>query len=395
APTVTKVGPEYRGAVRLTALLLLIAFLVAGLAAVPEAVLRGMNLGYKRMGLQAGLSLIGGGLTVLAVVRGFGLPGLAGAQVILLVITGIIFWALARRYVPWFGIARPLKSEVRTLLSISIWIAGGELIAKLAIASDVVILGAIVSASAVTIYVLTGYAAQLALGLHVLTSGAAMPGLGTVIGQKDMKRARELRSELMALSWVFGVAAGAAILVCNRSFVTLWVGGKNYAGFWVNQLIVLTTLQTILVRSDAYVLDAALRPRPRVIVAVVAAVFIVGLSVALTPSLGIMGICLGMLLGRTTQSIAYPVLASEALGGPRRPAIAPLLRPAVTTAALFLGGGMLGERIVTPNWFFFAGLVAASFALCLGVALGAGLPSATRARVIARGRHMTRVLRRG
>src|SRR5581483_6502269 len=103
APTVTKVGPEYRGAVRLTALLLLIAFLVAGLAAVPEAVLRGMNLGYKRMGLQAGLSVIGGGLTVLAVVRGFGLPGLAGAQVILLVITGIIFWALARRYVPWFG----------------------------------------------------------------------------------------------------------------------------------------------------------------------------------------------------------------------------------------------------------------------------------------------------
>src|SRR2546422_3775939 len=37
-----------------------LSLLLGGLASVPESVLRGMNLGYKRMGFQAGLNLVGG-----------------------------------------------------------------------------------------------------------------------------------------------------------------------------------------------------------------------------------------------------------------------------------------------------------------------------------------------
>ena len=62
APLITKVGPELRQVVSVTAGLLVLSFIVAALAAVPESVLRGMNLGYKRMGLQAGLRLLVRGL---------------------------------------------------------------------------------------------------------------------------------------------------------------------------------------------------------------------------------------------------------------------------------------------------------------------------------------------
>ncbi len=83
APIVTKVGPDLRPAVHLSAGLLVAGFLLGGLGAVPESVLRGMNLGYRRMGLQAGLNVIGGVLMALAVTRGLGLAGVAGAQLAL------------------------------------------------------------------------------------------------------------------------------------------------------------------------------------------------------------------------------------------------------------------------------------------------------------------------
>ncbi|PYP10585.1 MAG: hypothetical protein DMD59_05260 [Gemmatimonadetes bacterium] len=181
APLITKVDGAARPAVQLATALLVATFLLGALAAVPESVLRGMNLGYKRMGLQAGLSLAGGALMVLAVRRGLGIPGLALSQLILGGLTGACFWLLARRYVSWFGVASPSRPEVRALLGISGWLAGGELIAKVSLASDVLILGAVVSSSVVTTYVLTGYASRLALGLHFLVVGSAMPGLGGVL----------------------------------------------------------------------------------------------------------------------------------------------------------------------------------------------------------------------
>ena len=49
APALTRTGPELRGTVQLTTALLAITFLMAGLGDVPESVLSGMNLGYRRM----------------------------------------------------------------------------------------------------------------------------------------------------------------------------------------------------------------------------------------------------------------------------------------------------------------------------------------------------------
>ena len=90
-PTVTKVPPEFYSTVRVACALMMGAVLVAGLASLPESVLRGMNLGYKRMGLQAGLSLVGGGLFAAAVYAGRGLVGVAAAGMVLAALTGLCF----------------------------------------------------------------------------------------------------------------------------------------------------------------------------------------------------------------------------------------------------------------------------------------------------------------
>src|ERR1051326_5900417 len=176
APTLTHAPEAQRGAVRLTCALLVVAFIFAGLAAVPESVLRGMNLGYKRMGLQSATSVVVGGIAVWAVKADFGLPGLGSSWIARDFIVGAVYWLLVRRYLPWFHVAKPTKEAVKGLLSMSVWLAVGDLVSKLLLASDVLVLGWVVSPVAVTTYVLTSYSARIGLGVFVFTAGAAMPG---------------------------------------------------------------------------------------------------------------------------------------------------------------------------------------------------------------------------
>src|SRR5256886_4782335 len=230
APTITQVAPELRAGVRAVTALLLVSFFLTLVAGVPESVLRGMNLGYRRMGLQASLNVLAGLLTVLAVRAGLGLVGLGGAQVVVAMVTGLLFWLLARRYVHWFGVARPRPADVMPLLSMSAWRSAEEAVAKLLLACDVIILGWVVSPAVVTTYVLPGYAPRTATGIHVFAAGGADPGLGGLIGRGEQDRARAVRRELLTLTWLFATTVGVTVLCWNRSFLAMWVGPQNYGG---------------------------------------------------------------------------------------------------------------------------------------------------------------------
>src|SRR2546426_573370 len=250
APTITKVPPTLAPVVRLTCALLTVSLVFGNLASLPESVLRGMNLGYKRMGLQAGLEVVGGALVAAGIYVGLGMAGAAGAQVAFALLMGVCFWWVVRKYVPWFGAARPTRADIKALLGLSLWYSAGEAITKLLLASDVIILGMVLSPAAVTPYVLTGYAARMAVNVHVLAAGGAIPGIGGVIGLRQYEKAAGLRNELLSVTWLFAATVGVTILLWNRSFLGLWVGSQNYAGTWVNLLIVFVMAQTAFVRSD-------------------------------------------------------------------------------------------------------------------------------------------------
>jgi O-antigen/teichoic acid export membrane protein len=238
----------------------------------------------------------------------------------------------------------------------------------------------------VTTYVLTGYAGRIALGLHAFTTGAAMPGLGGVIGRGEYDRAAGLRQEIMNLTWLFSTAVGGTILLWNRSFLTLWVGPENYAGYWANLLLVIITVQTALLRTDAFVLDATLQPRLRVVVAALAAAAIIGASIALTPSLGIVGVCLGMLVGRMVQTIAYPLLVDRCLHRRSRLSWRAITRPLIVMSLIFAVTAVLGDRALASNWLTWTAGVAISLVLITSLALAAGLPAEGRRAVLGRWR---------
>jgi O-antigen/teichoic acid export membrane protein len=384
APTVTKVSPALYSTVRVACAVMMAGVLLGGLASLPESVLRGMNLGYKRMGLQAGLSLAGGALVATAVYSGFGLVGVAAAGALVTVLTGLCFLTLVRRQVPWFGAERPQRREIGSLLRISLWVAVGDVVAKLLLASDVIVLGMVLSPTMVTTYVLTGYAALLAVNLHSLAADAVIPGLAGIIGEKRYARAALVRRELLAVTGLFVTAAGSTILLWNRSFVHLWVGGENYAGVWTNFLLVLIAAQTAFIRCDAYIIDAALQPARRVRVSAAAAAIAISLSVVLTWYAGMVGLCLGILIGRATQTVWYPILVSGCFKGVPELSGRWLIRPLLLMGALFAGGAYLGQHLLLRNWLAWAVVVPLTAVVALAIALESGLPADVRSSVRAR-----------
>lgn len=384
APIVTKVPAEMYWIVRLAIALLVLEFLVTNLVALPESVLRGMNMGYKRMGLQASLEIVGGVLTVGAFYVGAGLVGLAGAQVILGALAGAFYWMVVKKYVPWFGIAKPRRAEVRSFLKLSIWWFAWTSINRLLMASDFIVLGIVATTSAVTTYSLTGYAALTLLQITSMLLGAVTPGLGGVIGLKQYDKAAKLRGEMMRLSWLVLTAMGATILLWNRSFINLWVGPEHYAGAWANLLIVLLMVQLIFIRNDAFVIDLTLQMREKVVVGAIASVLSIALSALLIPRWGIVGLCLGMIAGRLLLSVAYPLIVNRQLEQPRRLPLRSLLRPGVVMALMFAGSTYLGQLLVINNWVVWFICGGASFGLALCVALFTGLNADARRPLVKR-----------
>ena len=378
APYVTQVSPELYFTVRITCALLAVNFLLMQLVSLPDAVLRGMNLGYKRLGLQAGLSVVGGVFTVAALYLGTGLIGLAGAQVVLASLTGLLFLLAVKRFVPWFGIVRPTWTEVRSFLKLSVWWSAWTVVNKFLKASDILILGAIVSSSAVTIYTLTGFACITLLSVVTIVLHAIAPGLGGVIGQQHYERAAALRVEMMTLSWLMLTSIGSIILIWNRSFVSLWVGAEHYAGVWANLLIVLMAVQLIFIRNDTYVIDLTLELREKVVMGVVAVVISITLSAALIPQWGIAGLCVGMITGRLALTIAYPFVIRKRLGPGPKASWQRTARPALTMLFMFGASVYLGQILDAVNWSDFVLKVGVSFGLAVVVALVAGLAAESR-----------------
>ncbi|HEV7366076.1 MAG TPA: hypothetical protein VGN76_09550, partial [Gemmatimonadales bacterium] len=140
-------------------------------------------------------------------------------------------------------------------------------------------------------------------------------------------------------------------------------------------------VQTAFIRCDAYIIDAALQPGRRVRVSAVAAVIALALSVALTWYAGLVGLCLGVLAGRATQTIWYPLVVRDCLE--RTPQLSSrwLTRTLVLMGTLFAASAYLGEQVILQHWSLWALAVLLTAAAAFLVALQWGLPMDLRASV--------------
>jgi O-antigen/teichoic acid export membrane protein len=392
APNLLGLPESMHLTVRVAAGLLVVNLIVENFTLIPQSVVQGENLGYKRLGTSAVIVFAGGGLTIAAAEAGWGLVGVAGALVATTIMTGLLFLDVARRHIRWFGAARPPRGVVRSFLQLSGWFLLWNLVMQLLRASDIVVLGIAGSPEQVTVYSLSRYVPEAIFSVVAIVISAVMPGLGGVMGAGETERAARVRSEAMTFTWLLATASGAAYLLIQSSFISVWVGDQYVPATMTALLIVVMTLQFAFIRNDSSIIDLTLDLRNKVLLGMLAGAVSIGLAVLFIETFDdeITGLALGFVVGRAIIGVAYPVAVCRALGLPLGGQIRGAVRPLVVTAVAFAGALLLAPSLEVDSWFGVLGLGAVALTVSGVLALFAGLSRQQRARVTRRARAIRR-----
>lgn len=392
-PIWLNVPPDSIWLVRITAGILVLNLIMINLAAMPRSVLIGQNLGYKRMGLSALLIFLGGGLTWISLLFGTGMVGLAIAALITTLLGAILYLLVVKKYTPWFGVAWPSSEELRKFLRLSGWFLAWDLLLNLMIASDVVVLGLLESVEAVASYTLTKYAPEMLITIVTIMVIGILPGLGKIVGTGDFKKAAQVRSEIMVLSWLILTFSGATIVLWNRVFLQLWVGEKQYAGTLQNLLIMVFVVQFAFIQNDANIINLSLRIKWKVWIGAISIILCLVLAGALINrfNLGMVGLLIGFILGRTVLSICYPALVSDFLKGKLSSQLRGALRPFTVMSILFVVAALLSDDLSRSftlsglqGWLIFGFSVPITASIFLLIAYYFGLAALQRRWIVAR-----------
>lgn len=377
---------EAIGAVRLAAAVLVINVIALSLVRVPRSALVGENLGYKRVGISVLLIFVGGALTVLALHLDTGLVGIASATLATTLLTGFVFLFVTRRYVPWFGIAKPSMTGLRQFLGLTGWFLAWSLLMRVMTASDVVILGVLDAPELVTTYTLTRYVPEAIITSIVLVVFGITPGLGGIIGAGNLEKAARVRNEIMSFTWLLVTAVGSTTMLWNYSFVALWVGAQHYAGMLPTLLIIAMMVQFVLIRNDASIIDLTLNLRRKVLIGLVSAVLSILVACVLVVyyEMGIIGLCVGFIVGRLILTFCYPWIIGNFLGASLRAQLQSTVRPMLVTVLLMGVCTAAAPTFLATTWIGLVGSAAATLAVVSGVAFYLGLSARQRGLMIDR-----------
>ncbi len=393
APVWVHVPPASYPTVRLAATILVVDAMLFGLFYLPQSVLQGENLGYKRLGLSILMVFIAKSLLALVVFVGFGLVGMAVATLAGTVLWGVLYVYVARTRVPWFGIAKPSWGEVRGFLVLNWWFLLWNLVMTVMLTADVVVLGIAGNPRLVTTYTLAKYLPQ-AITLAVASLiFAIMPGLGGLIGRGDLDRAGKIRTETMSLVWLMTVIAGTIVLLWERSFLHLWVGDGYYPGPLTLLMIMLMVLQFAIIRVDSNIIDLTLKLRGKTLLGTVSAALSITFSwyfVAVL-QMGILGLAIGFMIGRAIISVAYPAMIGRMLGVPPQRQVRAVVRPALATGALFVWSSILGASLHAASWIALLSAIVVSGGAITVLAFFTGLSAEHRRLVWRRGLRVARL----
>ncbi|MGH3413562.1 MAG: lipopolysaccharide biosynthesis protein [Marmoricola sp.] len=376
--------------VRAAAGLLVVNLVLLSLAVLPQSVLQGENLGYRRLGLSTSILFVGALLMALTLWLGWGLRGLALATIVGTALSGLTYLQIVRRQVPWWGIARPLRGTVRGFIGLSWWFLLWNLVMQAMKGSDLIVLGAVAGTTAVATYSLTSTVPQAVSDTVFMVVSATMPGLGGLVGSGALGRAAKVRAETLALCWLVAVSSGATVIVWLPSFLRLWVGSRYDAGGTATVLICVMVLQLALIRVDSNVIDVTLRVRAKVTLGLLSAGLAVGLGVlAAGPAhLGIAGLVAAFVLGRLPLTVAYPVLIARLLQLPRAITLRAVWRPGLVSAGLFAAAVWLRPHAGTVGWIPLVALGLVTGVLFLALAYVTGLTASQRHRIRTRARRV-------
>jgi O-antigen/teichoic acid export membrane protein len=364
-PLLIRAIPEdARTVAYLTAAVLAANTVLAGLLSVPDSVLTGVNQAYKSYLITTFVFVISNAVMVLAAFSGWPLWTLAVVVLIAAVINAGLTLLVAERAVPWWGVARPTRTDLRRVFGFSAWTLGSVVVDKLLLATELIVISVMVGATAVTQYTFTTYVMQFVLSIALVTASGFAPRLGSHLGAAELadaaRRARTVRHLVTGIA-VFG---SSAVLAFNAEFVTLWAGPEQYLGATLNTLLVICGLQQALIRMDGQILDVTMRIARKVrvgLLGTLASILAGCTGFAVTHNLA--AALLVVIVVRVGINVAYPVFVARSIPGSAVPRRAVLLSVVLLGFSLGIGSVLPGAGLAEVagmglSWVAVAGAAA-------------------------------------
>ncbi|WP_194974090.1 MATE family efflux transporter [Aquiflexum lacus] len=308
APSIAKIDEQYHQLVRITASIMILGMISYKANDLFESILRGMNLGFKGIGVRSFIIVFSGGLKVSIILLGYGLIELAIVQVISGIFTSLAFYWIVKKNVPWFGFGETSFLKIRSYGKLSGWFFLSKIANMALLHSEKVILGFLAGPEIVTFYVLTMFTSSAMKGIVDNVISGVIPGLGSFYGKEEYQKIIDSTKLINSIIYLFTFAIGGSIILFNRSFLFLWVGSENYAGNLENLLILFLTVQYIFFYTSSVIINVTLDLKRKVFITLFASGISILLAFVLVRDYGIVGFCISFLIGRMVLSIGYPII---------------------------------------------------------------------------------------
>jgi Na+-driven multidrug efflux pump len=297
--------------------------------------------------------LLGVVLTVVLLLRGWGLYALALASAVPSFLMLVSFAVRARRIAPDLRPAfiRPTRDEIRPLVSngFGSWLS--DLGWQMLNASTGIIITYLGNPGWVAVYACTSKLSGMSMNLAWVLPDSGHIGLAQLYGERQpAQRLREVVGMMLKLHLLFAGAAAIGLLMFNPSFVTRWVGIGMFYGLRLNALlaagIVLFSVVHGLITSAA-VLGNRLQVG---VVVLVNGVLQAVLAVFLGHRFGLIGVAVAALASSMLTALPAGVwLLKKPTGITARWLVTDLIAPWVTRflpiAVMAFGGGLLYLRV--------------------------------------------------
>lgn len=314
----------------------------------------------RQRGYHVNLLLVLQSLTITAAAlflawRGWGITGQMAA---LLVGTAVFFATLL--WVHW----RREPQLVRQALSAKrddaswneLWTLNRPTVVRrvcgqVSVMSDRIIVAAFLGPAAVVPLYVTQRLTELAQAQVQNVGGASWAGLAELYAMGDHETFRRRLLELTTLVVGLSVAVLVPIVAYNGHFVTLWVGGDRYAGDMLTLVAGGNALMLGLFTLWDWAFGGTGLVARLVPISIISTLMNLGLSLALTPKLGIIGPLLGTLAASVITTAWYlPVLLRRTFQLPVRRLLGAVARPALIGVPFAVLLWWIAHREPAPGW---------------------------------------------
>jgi O-antigen/teichoic acid export membrane protein len=253
------VSVEISYQVNLTLLLMLFFTILSSFCNVPNAIVIGLNMHYKRVGISSVAVFITALLQYSIVTQGYTLPWFAVVSWLPIFSIAIINYIIILKNAPWFKIVIPSINAVKLFFKNNLWMFLIELTRYVFTMGDIILIGIYFGTNIVAIYSLTKTLITfLFMPVHSLVV-STLPGVGDLVGRKELKTLLQLRAEQIHTAVFLSFIISMIVMFFNSSFVQLWVSKAHFGGETLSRWLIIAGMIDLLVRVEAVYLDAFLK----------------------------------------------------------------------------------------------------------------------------------------